>query len=181
MHAALIAQGLVALAAGRDAFDAWFAGAWPLDIFRPLALPAPEASGTPYSRNVLACGPAGEAMLATWGQGSKSAIHDHGGANGAVIILDGHFVETHFQLREGRLKTGKSLQYQPGMVARVTGKSIHDMQAPQGGLTLHLYAPEPLPVRLYDPARRQTVMVASNAGAWLPAKAEHVLAIESWT
>lgn len=176
--ASLIASGLAALAAGRQAFDTWFEAAWPLGAFHALALTS--FGEAPYSRRVLAEGPAGEAMLATWRAGGKSAIHDHGGADGAVIILAGDFIETHFQLRGGSLRSGKSLSYRPGMVARVTAHSIHDMHAPQGGVTLHLYAPEPQPVRLFDPALRRTVTVGSGAGAWLPARSEHVLAVEPW-
>jgi hypothetical protein len=174
----LIASGLAALAAGRQTFDAWFDAAWPLDAFLTLALAPVDA--TPYTRLVLANGQSGEAMLATWRVDGKSAIHDHGGADGAVIILAGDFIETHFQLRAGTLRSGKSLSYRAGEVARVTPHSIHDMHAPQGGLTLHLYAPQPQPVRLFDPELRRTVTVASGAGAWLPARPEHVVAIEPW-
>ena len=174
----LIAAGLAALDCGKGAFEAWFQSAWPLREFHALALPAPV--DTPYARHVLYAGKTGEAMLATWRAGACSAVHDHGGANGAVIILDGDFVETHFHLRHTDLKAGKSLRHGPGMVARVSAHSIHDMRALERGLTLHLYAPEPAPIRLFDAAAHCTVTVSSHAGAWLPANPEHVLTITPW-
>jgi hypothetical protein len=174
----LIASGLKALVAGRQVFDSWLKTAWPLDVFRSLALSPPEE--TPYARLVLAESPAGEAMLATWRAGGKSVIHDHGDADGAVIVLVGDFIETQFQFRAGNLREGKSLSYSPGMVARVTNNAIHDMHAPQGGLTLHLYAAGPLPVCLFDPDLRRTVILSSAAGAWLPARKEDVLGIKPW-
>src|SRR5262245_33605019 len=47
----------------------------------------------PYGRRLLHRTPLGEVMLATWPFGGHALPHDHGDANGFVVVLRGLFVE----------------------------------------------------------------------------------------
>ena len=52
--------------------------------------------GEPYSRSILRADDEVEIMLARWRPGHGCAPHDHGGAGGFVIPIEGTFVERRF-------------------------------------------------------------------------------------
>lgn len=139
----------------------------------------PEGAGrarTPYVRDVLYDGARGEAMLATWRGEWACAPHDHGAARGAVLVVRGRFRERRYRFDGHELERENTRWAQAGDVVYVEAGAIHDMEsADDAGVTLHLYAPVPGPTRLYDAARRETIIASPGAGAWLPAVAAHAI------
>jgi hypothetical protein len=137
-----------------------------------LSLALSPAPGRPYGRRVLHASAQGEVMLAQWRTGQSSAPHDHGGARGAVLVLAGAFVEERFLFSgEGLEALPGSWAWSRGEVVRVSAAVIHDMTSQEAlGLTLHFYAGEIGPARLFDQERRCTVH--SRGGAWIPAEEE---------
>lgn len=132
--------------------------------------------GRPYGRAVLVEEGASEVMLASWDVGARSAPHDHGGARGVVLVLQGSFAERVYAAGP----TGPLSSVYPanecheGDVVLVGESVVHEMgnvaHGARGGLTLHFYVgvAGPLgPARLFDGERRVTV--ETRGGAWLPA------------
>ena len=131
----------------------------------------------PYGRRVLFSGRILEIMLADWRADAGCAIHDHGGARGLVVILEGEFEESRYRF-DGHALTGISRRWRKrGDLVPLGEKVIHAMQAKGKGLTLHLYAPGGRACRLFDAATRVTWTIRSG-GAWLPP--QDPLARESW-
>ena len=142
------------------------------------------AVGRPYGRRVLCHDATGEAMIAAWGPGSRSAPHDHGGAQGRVIVVSGRFEErVHPRLgatRAARAALGPPSEprtWQEGDMLTVALDVVHDMTSLDvGGVTLHVYAGATGAFSVYDVARRETLR--ASGGAWLPP--DEVLAREAW-
>ncbi|ART68518.1 hypothetical protein BTO20_07960 [Mycobacterium dioxanotrophicus] len=124
--------------------------------------------GEPYSRLVLRVDDEVEIMLARWRPGQRCAPHDHGGAGGFVILLEGTFVERRFGWDGEDLVVTHSDTLPAGAVTSITSEVIHDMMAPDGGLSLHLYSPPANSMRVFDLQRREVLELVGNYGAWIP-------------
>jgi predicted metal-dependent enzyme (double-stranded beta helix superfamily) len=82
-----------------------------------------------------------EVWIIEWGPATRLELHDHGGASGAVDVLDGELVETYAHFEDGRrlrsrqLAAGTSFSFGP--------KHIHEVWNPAGtpALSLHTYSP----------------------------------------
>lgn len=125
------------------------------------------APGRPYGRRSIVEVGGREAMLARWRSGAASAVHDHGGARGAVVVLEGAFEERQYAFDGRALALSSSRPFVAGAWIEVLPETIHAMHAVGGGLSLHLYVGVATPVRLFDPAARRTWTLRSG-GAWLP-------------
>ncbi len=130
-----------------------------------------------YGRSVVHTSDLGEVVLAVWRPGARSAIHDHGGAHGAVIVLEGAFAEVVYEFTGRDLVELARCEHTTGDRIVVASHTIHSMEARSFGLTLHAYVPSGDPVRLYDP-RERVSWLASGGGAWLPS--QHVVGSEPW-
>jgi SAM-dependent methyltransferase len=136
-----------------------------------LAAAAPTANpGEPYSRMVLRVDDEVEIMLARWRPGQRCAPHDHGGAGGFVILLEGTFIERRFDWDGQELVATHTATLPAGAVTSITSEVIHDMVAPEGGLSLHLYSPPANSMRVFDLDRREVLELVGNYGAWIPAE-----------
>lgn len=136
--------------------------------------------GLPYARRTSMVDTNGEVMLAQWAPHLRCAPHDHGGSSGLVLVVAGRFDERTFTFDGRRLIEGPHVRRDPGSTIAVSPSTIHDMEClGPGGVTLHLYAPAPKPMRLYDVERRATVVVGEGHGAWLPAHAP--LEVSPWS
>lgn len=134
----------------------------------------------PYARRVLFRGAESEVMLARWRAGRACAPHDHGGATGRVVILAGRFEEQTFCERAGMLEVTRRRVLGPGQVAHVDSSLIHAMRALNGGLTLHFYWPAIGSMRVFDLAKRETLRVSAECGAWVPRNLAQILAKTPW-
>ncbi len=129
---------------------------------------------------MIAAGPTGEVALSSWSAGVWCAPHDHGVAGTLVLILEGSFIERRYAFRDGALWETGDRPLAPGQTTRLASGEVHAMLATESGRTLHLYAPYPGPMRVYDAAGKRTLTLAETAGAWLPADPEQVLAVAPW-
>lgn len=134
-----------------------------------LAAQATEPNdGEPYSRTILRVDDEVEIMLARWRPGHRCAPHDHGGAGGFVVILEGRFEERRFGWDGPWLTVTSSAEYVAGAVTGITSDVIHDMAGLDGGLTLHFYSPPATSMRVFDLDRSEMLELIGNYGAWIP-------------
>ena len=149
-----------------------------LAVASHVSMPRDDAR-RPYARRTLMSESAGEIMLARRSLRVACAPHDHGGSAGVVLVVAGQLQERSYDFDERRLLERSRALRVAGSMIRVSPTSIHDMECvSEDGWTLHLYAPAPRPMRLYDIAHRATVIVGEGEGAWLPA--EQPLAVSRW-
>ena len=126
------------------------------------------ADGEPYSRTILRVDDQVEIMLARWRPGHGCAPHDHGGAGGFVIPVEGNFQERRFSWDGPELVVAETATRPQGAPIRITADVIHDMTAVAGGLTLHLYSPPASSMRVFDLERAEALELVGNYGAWIP-------------
>ncbi|AMD55634.1 hypothetical protein ATO49_22485 [Mycolicibacterium fortuitum subsp. fortuitum DSM 46621 = ATCC 6841 = JCM 6387] len=104
------------------------------DALPELATMAADPNdGEPYSRTILRVDEV-EIMLARWRPGQRCAPHDHGGAGGFVIVLQGGFEERRFDWDGPRLTVTTSTEHHTGEVTSITSDVIHDMAGLDGGI-----------------------------------------------
>lgn len=145
-----------------------------------LASRQEPAAGEPYGRRSLHRDDVGEVMLADWRDGAECAPHDHAGGEGLVLVLAGAFSETGWSWRDGLLERGPVRRWSRGDQIPVTGDGIHSMVAHEAGTTLHLYRPAISGMRVFDPARRETLAVRDDCGAWIPGDDALVISRSPW-
>ena len=131
------------------------------------AAQSPNA-GEPYSRSILRVDDKVEIMLARWRPGHGCAPHDHGGAGGFVIPIEGTFAERRFSWDGPRLVVTEQATRPEGIPIRITSDDIHDMTAGARGLTLHFYSPPASSMRVFDLQRAEVLELVGNYGAWIP-------------
>ncbi len=124
--------------------------------------------GEPYSRSVLRADDEVEVMLARWRPGHSCAPHDHGGAGGFVIPVEGTFVERRYGWDGPQLVVAELATRPEGVPIRVASEDIHDMTAGASGLTLHFYTPPASSMRVFDLQRAEVIELVGNYGAWIP-------------
>lgn len=132
------------------------------------ALAGDAGDGEPYSRSILRVDDQVEIMLARWRPGQRCAPHDHGGAGGVVIAIEGSFSERRFCWAGTGLNVSEQLARHQGTAIQISPEVIHDMAAPSGGLSLHLYSPPPAGMRVFDVERAEMLELVGNYGAWIP-------------
>jgi len=134
----------------------------------PLAS-EPEG-GAPYSRLVLHRSAGAEVMIARWRPSARCAPHDHGGSSGSVIVLAGSFDEQRYAFEADRLVTlGESVPRTASELYSFGPSVVHAMGAGVGGgLTLHVYAPPPERMRVFDLEREEILDLVGDFGAWVP-------------
>jgi cysteine dioxygenase len=145
-----------------------------------LALRAAPQSGEPYGRRALHRDATGEVMLAGWETDAGCAPHDHGSGVGVVHVLEGAFTETDWIWANGILSRGESRRWSAGESIPIAAGGIHSMVAHGAGTTLHLYSPAVSGMRVFDRARRQTLTVRDDCGAWVPRDEALILARLDW-
>jgi ubiquinone/menaquinone biosynthesis C-methylase UbiE/predicted metal-dependent enzyme (double-stranded beta helix superfamily) len=131
-------------------------------------LAALPKDGEPYSRSILRADDEVEIMLARWRPGHSCAPHDHGGAGGFVIPVEGTFVERRYCWDGPQLVVAELANRPEGVPIRVASEDIHDMTAGERGLTLHFYSPPASSMRVFDLQRAEMLELVGNYGAWIP-------------
>jgi SAM-dependent methyltransferase len=132
-----------------------------------LALPVPD--GDPYSRLVVHAGDGVEVMVARWRPGARCAPHDHGGSSGFVIAARGTFAERRYRWQGPSLAVADTLAHPEGEAFGFGPDVVHDMGVGAGGGTsVHVYAPEPDRMRVYDLDRSEVLDLVGDFGAWVP-------------
>lgn len=107
-----------------------------------------------YTRNCIAQGDEFELILLCWEKGQASPIHDHGGEECWVKIIDGEFRETLYQKnKEGELESIKSMESTAGDITyMVDFMGYHRLEnlSNKRSLSLHLYAKPIRRCNVYD-------------------------------
>ena len=97
-----------------------------------------------YTRNCIAQGDKFELILICWEKGQATPIHDHGGEECWVKIIDGEFRETLYQKNEnGDLNITKSTHSTIGDITyMIDFMGYHRLEnlSNNRSMTLHLYA-----------------------------------------
>ena len=107
-----------------------------------------------YHREVLVRTPRLELVLATWLPGQASPIHDHGASEGVTRLLDGMLEEGLFTA-DGELARSLSVRVHfAGTVFLERQETVHRVVncGPGRAVSLHLYRPPFLKMRVYEPA-----------------------------
>jgi predicted metal-dependent enzyme (double-stranded beta helix superfamily) len=91
-----------------------------------------------------------EVWILGWWPGQGTAVHDHGGANGSLTVLEGTLAEDVFDVDwqpEGRR------HHSAGATASFTPDHVHAVKAlgPAPATSIHAYSPPALPLR-YSPS-----------------------------
>jgi predicted metal-dependent enzyme (double-stranded beta helix superfamily) len=90
-----------------------------------------------------------EVWLIGWWPGQHIAHHDHGGANGALVVIDGELVE---EVHRPDLRSTSSAAHRRGSIVELGPSLIHQVSN-QGDIpatSIHAYSPPGLPVRHHD-------------------------------
>lgn len=106
------------------------------------------------SREVLFQNEQFELVLMTWGAGSSSPIHGHGGSQCYMQSLGGELIETRYRpynaipVHEAKLTTGH--------VSYINDEaSFHKLSSVTGAVSLHLYARPLLRMQVFDEAQNE--------------------------
>ena len=132
-----------------------------------LAAPLP-GGGEPYSRTILRADDEVEIMLARWRPRHRCAPHDHGGAGGFVIPVQGTFQERRFDWAGSDLMVTERAIRPEGIPIPISSDDIHDMAASGCGLSLHFYSPPATSMRVFDVDRAEALDLVGDYGAWIP-------------
>ena len=122
----------------------------PLSSFEPFL----SWSDDCYTRNCIAENENFELILLCWEKGQSTPIHDHGGEECWVKVIQGEFRETILKVNEsGNLRTVKTTTSQPGDISyMVDFMGCHRLENINDGRTmsLHLYANPIRNCQLFD-------------------------------
>tara|TARA_B110001454_G_scaffold43755_1_gene42810 strand:+ start:51 stop:599 length:549 start_codon:yes stop_codon:yes gene_type:complete len=116
-------------------------------------------SDTCYTRNCIEENTDFELILICWSKDQKTAIHDHGGEECWVYVIDGDYAENIYKKNDtGELKVVKNLQMKSGDVTyMVDFMGFHNLenQSNKKAMSLHLYASPIKKCNVYD-AKKST-------------------------
>lgn len=97
-----------------------------------------------YTRNCITENKYFELILICWCKGHQTPIHDHGGEECWVKVIDGKFKETIYkEIKNGELEVVKSMTSKSGAITYMKDfMGFHKLENISEGnsLTLHLYA-----------------------------------------
>jgi cysteine dioxygenase len=114
-----------------------------------------------YTRNCIVENEKFELILLCWEEGQKTPIHDHGGEECWVKVIQGEFKETIYKMDEaGELKTVKSTISKTGDISyMIDFMGYHRLENQSGtrGMSLHLYAKPIRTCRIFDENSRKFV------------------------
>lgn len=138
----------------------------------------PEAQ-PPYQRELLERSEVREVLLMRWSPGATSAAHDHGQARGRVFVVAGTVEERTLTTTSDGLAVTAVRRASAPAILEVEAGVVHEMHAVDAAMTLHVYEPPVEAMRIWDPVRREVLVVDDDHGAWLP-NDDRILARTSW-
>lgn len=134
----------------------------------------------PYGRTLLSVTAEEEVLAMVWRPGATCAPHDHGEAAGIIHVVSGQVTERVYRWTGRNLEVVTTATHAAPALLTVAAGCIHDMTALGPALTVHRYAPRVSGMRVWDVARRRTLVVADDAGAWVPEDTAGALAELPW-
>ena len=140
------------------------------------------ADGEPYGRTMLSSAADSHELLAMcWRAGARCAPHDHGDSAGTIHIIEGRFVERRFRFEGGALRVIATATHEAPALLHIEAYVIHDMVAPDGGLSIHRYETAIQGMRVWDVAEEETLVVRDECGAWIPSDPAQVVSRVPWS
>lgn len=125
----------------------------------------------PYGRRKLYCSPNVEVLLMGFLPGRECPPHDHGEADGLVLVCHGEAEHKIYRLGDAGLSVFRQTREPAGSVLRAPLECVHSMgNGSQSELliTLHVYWPPIRKMSVFDVDARRVYVVNEAAGAWLP-------------
>jgi len=140
------------------------------DLARRLPAPADRRA---WLR--LHAGPGTTAWLIAWPPGTGTAWHDHGGAAGAMVALEGALTERSIEAPAGHPAdqalplpggTGRVRALAAGQGRAFTGRHIHEVtnEGAATAYSVHVYAPDLALMRHYVPVGQTLVLIGLETG-----------------
>lgn len=140
------------------------------DLVRRLPAPADRRA---WLR--LHTGPDTAAWLIAWPPGTGTAWHDHGGAAGAMVALEGTLTERSIEAPAGHPAdqplplpggTGRIRALVAGHGRAFTGRHIHEVvnEGTDTAYSVHVYAPDLALMRHYVPVGETLVLIGLETG-----------------
>lgn len=136
-------------------------------ILKKMRLPIAEFekhatwSDSCYTRNCIVENESYELILICWQKEQVTAIHDHGGEECWVYIIEGEFREQIYkQNNNGALEVVKTINSKPGEVAyMVDFMGFHNLEnrSNKKSMSLHLYAKPIKNCNVYDSEKKAFV------------------------
>ena len=136
-------------------------------ILKSMKLPIAEFekyatwSKTCYTRNCIAVNEKFELILLCWEEGQITGIHDHGGEECWVYIIEGDFKEHIYkENKSGELKIIKTINSKPRDIAyMIDFMGFHDLQntSNKRSMSLHLYAKPIKSCKVYNSKKNKFV------------------------
>jgi predicted metal-dependent enzyme (double-stranded beta helix superfamily) len=132
--------------------------------------PGGAEAGPAYERLRLLASSTDELVWLRWSPGVESAIHDHGGADGVVILVSGVLCERIYAPTQAEPALRSERVHRAPAFIRVAPATYHTMESvgPWPARSLHLYRGATTLMHVYDPSRGGVVTVAPGTRAQLP-------------
>jgi uncharacterized NAD(P)/FAD-binding protein YdhS/predicted metal-dependent enzyme (double-stranded beta helix superfamily) len=128
----------------------------------------PASADKEYKRVTLLKEPL-ECTIIYWPPGSSSAIHNHEGYEGLVVVLDGNIQESEYVFTDNILKEKKSDFYTKGSILREKLNTIHRISnnnTLKPAVSLHIYTPAPKNfggTEIYDEIKLKKAVLSDKA------------------
>ncbi len=128
----------------------------------------PETTDKEYKRVTLLKEPI-ECTIIYWPPGSRSAIHNHDGYEGLVVVLDGNIQESEYVFADNILREKKSDFYGKGSILREKLNTIHRISnnnSLRPAVSLHIYTPAPKNfggTEIYDEVKLKKAVLSDKA------------------
>ena len=133
-----------------------------------------------YTRNCIVDNESFELILLCWEAGQATPIHDHGGEECWVKVIQGEFKETIYKFNKpGEIRTLRSTVSKKGDLSyMIDFMGFHRLEniSKKRSLSLHLYA-KPIrncqlfdedSGRLLDPAMVSAILIQKDLPNWIP-------------
>jgi len=138
------------------------------------------SDANPYERLLVSGDDGHEILVMTWRAGGLCAAHDHGAAGGQVHVVAGGLIERRYHFDGRGLEVVSEVRVEAPALIEIGPGVIHDMHASPGTVTVHVYRPRVLGMRIYDPEARETLVVSDDCGAWIPRDPNDIQARTRW-
>ena len=132
------------------------------------------STGFPYGRKLIHSDQSCEIMLAHWSANLPCSPHNHGNSEGWVFFIKGDFEETIYEWKSGELQKVEIKSHKENSYTCINNEDTHSCKSTQEGLSLHIYFPRIEMMRVHDLAKRRTLIVSDNCGAWIPITNEYI-------
>lgn len=114
-----------------------------------------------YTRNLIYQDDHLQALILCWGPGHETPLHDHNGATGWMLVVDGLIAEDHYRLEGGNVVFQRTTEAKTGEWTEISddiGLHIVANRTVKEAMTLHIYSPTIAECTYYDPktSRSQT-------------------------